>query len=124
MQPWKLLADPSGYIFTWLLGYSGGLGSIAGVLIADYWLVRRARLHLEDLYLPDGIYRYAGGWNWKAVAATLAGCALAWGGLVVDVLKPLYSYAWFVGFFAAGLLYWSLSTRRARPLPEVSPAAP
>src|SRR5207237_216607 len=37
IQPWKLLADPSGYIYTWLLGYSGGLGSIAGVLVADYW---------------------------------------------------------------------------------------
>ena len=59
MQPWKLLADPSGYIFTWLLGYSGGLGSIAGVLIADYWIVRRRQLRLEDLYLPDGVYRYA-----------------------------------------------------------------
>ncbi len=51
IQPWKLLADPSGYIFTWLLGYSGGLGSIAGVLIADYWIVRRKDLRLEDLYL-------------------------------------------------------------------------
>src|SRR5258708_32391626 len=63
MQPWKLLADASGYIFTWLLGYSGGLGSIAGVLIADYWLVRRRQLRLEDLYLPQGEYRYKGGWN-------------------------------------------------------------
>ena len=53
-MPWKLLADPSGYIFTWLLGYSGGLGSIAGVLIADYWVVRKKQLRLEDLYLPDG----------------------------------------------------------------------
>ncbi len=105
MQPWKLLADPSGYIFNWLLGYSGGLGSIAGVLIADYWLVRRRRLALEDLYLPDGRYRYDGGWNWRAVIATLAGCALAWSGLVIPALKPLYSYAWFVGFFVAGLLY-------------------
>ena len=60
IQPWRLLADPSGYIFTWLLGYSGGLGSIAGVLIADYWIVRRRELQLEDLYLPDGVYR---GWN-------------------------------------------------------------
>ena len=111
MQPWKLLADPSGYIFQWLLGYSGGLGSIAGVLVADYWLVRRKELSLEDLYLPDGAYRYRGGWNWKAVSATAIGCALAWGGLVFPPLKPLYSYAWFVGFFAAGLLYWALSSR-------------
>ena len=119
MQPWRLLDDPSQYIFTWLVGYSGGLGSIAGVLIADYWILRRKRLRLEDLYRPDGAYRYRGGWNPKAVAATIVGCALAWGGLVVPALKPLYSYAWFVGFFAAGLLYWLLSApaaRRAEPL--------
>jgi NCS1 family nucleobase:cation symporter-1 len=105
MQPWKLLADPSGYIFTWLLGYSGGLGSIAGVLIADYWLVRRTRLRLEDLYMPDGSYRYASGWNPAAVMATLVGCALAWGGLIVPALEPLYNYAWFVGFAAAFAVY-------------------
>jgi NCS1 family nucleobase:cation symporter-1 len=122
MQPWKLLADPSGYIFQWLLGYSGGLGSIAGVLVADYWLVRKQELSLEDLYLPDGAYRYRGGWNWKAVAATLVGCALAWGGLVFPPLKPLYSYAWFVGFFAAGLLYWALSVG-AGPARVAAPVA-
>jgi NCS1 family nucleobase:cation symporter-1 len=115
MQPWKLLADPSGYIFLWLLGYSGGLGSIAGVLIADYWLVRRKELVLEDLYLVHGAYRYGSGWNWKAVVATVVGCGLAWGGLVVPSLKPLYSYGWFVGFLASGLLYWALSAR-ARPV--------
>jgi NCS1 family nucleobase:cation symporter-1 len=112
MMPWRLLADPSGYIFNWLLGYSGGLGSIAGVLIADYWLVRGTRLELEDLYLPDGAYRYRSGWNWNAVVATAAGCALAWGGLVVPLLKPLYSYAWFVGFLVAGAVYYVLQVRR------------
>ena len=105
IQPWKLLADPSGYIFTWLLGYSGGLGSIAGVLIADYWILRRCELSLEDLYLADGVYR---GWNWRAIGATAIGCALAWVGLVVPALKPLYDYAWFVGFFAAGASYVAL----------------
>jgi nucleobase:cation symporter-1, NCS1 family len=106
IQPWKLLADPSGYIFTWLLGYSGGLGSIAGVLIADYWVVRRRQLQLEDLYLMSGAYR---GWNWRAIAATIAGCALAWGGLIIPVLKPLYDYAWFVGFFVAGGVHLALA---------------
>ena len=114
MQPWKLLADPSGYIFTWLLGYSGGLGSIAGVLIADYWIVRRTAVRLEDLYLPDGRYRYSGGWNSKAVIATLVGCALAWGGLVVPVLKPLYDYAWFVGFGAAFAVYVAIMGRTVK----------
>jgi NCS1 family nucleobase:cation symporter-1 len=110
MQPWRLLADPSGYIFTWLVGYSGGLGSIAGVLIADYWFVRKRRLSLVDLYLPDGAY---GGWSIPAVVATLAGCALAWGGLVFAPLRPLYDYGWFVGFLAAALIYLVLKRRPA-----------
>ena len=114
IQPWKLLADPSGYIFTWLLGYSGGLGSIAGVLITDYWLIRGRELRLEDLYLVDGAYRYGGGWHWRAIVATIGGCALAWGGLVVPPLRPLYDYAWFVGFLVAGSVYWLLRPRGRR----------
>ena len=121
MQPWRLLADPSQYILTWLVGYSGGLGSIAGVLIADYWIIRRADLDLEGLYLTDGAYRYSSGWNFKAVTATLLGCALAWGGVVLTwmsqalsspwlstlggALMPLYDYAWFVGFGVAFIVH-------------------
>ncbi len=108
MQPWRLLADPNGYIFAWLLGVSGALGSVAGVLIADYWLVRRTRLALADLYLPTGAYRYRGGVNWIAVAATLLGCALVILGKVAKPLAPLFDYAWFVGFFVAGGAYWLL----------------
>ena len=115
IQPWKLLADPSGYIFTWLLGYSGGLGSIAGVLIADYWFVRGRELRLEDLYLPDGVYR---GWNIRAIAATAIGCALAWGGLIVPALKPLYDFAWFVGFFASAIAHIALAPCGATPAPQ------
>jgi len=109
MMPWKLLADPSGYIFAWLLGYSGGLGSIAGVLIADYWLVRHKELQLGDLYRERGAYRYSGGWNWRAVVATLAGCFFAWIGIFVKSLHPMYDYAWFVGFGVAFGLYWVFS---------------
>ncbi len=114
MCPWKLLADPSGYIFTWLVGYSGGLGSIAGVLIADYWIIKKKRLDLADLYRTDGRYAYGvadgdrfkgNGINGVAVGATLAGCALAWVGAFVPALKPLYDQAWFVGAFSAGGLY-------------------
>jgi len=111
IQPWRLLADPSGYIFNWLLGYSGGLGSIAGVLIADYWLVRRNQLALEDLYLLDGRY---GRWNWAGIAATLAGCAIAWGGLFWGPLRPLYDYAWFVGFSVALVTYLLLARSTGR----------
>jgi nucleobase:cation symporter-1, NCS1 family len=115
MQPWRLLADPSGYIFVWLVGYSGGLGSIAGVLIADYWLVRRRQLTLGDLYRTKGDYTYRAGWNWRAVIATLLGCALAWGGqilawfgITVGWLLTLYPYAWFVGFGVAAITHFLL----------------
>lgn len=108
MQPWRLLADPSGYIFNWLLGYSGGLGSIAGVLIADYWLIRNTQLKVDDLYRTEGEYSYARGWNWRAVVATLLGCGLAWIGLVIPLLRPLYDYAWFIGLFVSGLTYYIL----------------
>ncbi len=111
IQPWRLLADPSGYIFGWLLAYSGGLGSIAGVLIADYWIVRKTDLRLEDLYLTDGAYRYRAGWHLPGVVATLAGCAAAWGGLVVPVMRPLYDYAWFVGFGVSLAAYLALARR-------------
>ena len=120
IQPWRLLADPSGYIYTWLLGYSGGLGSIGGVLVVDYWIVRRCELHLEDLYLADGEY---GGWNLRAIAATAVGCFLAWGGVVIPVLKPLYDYAWFVGFFAAGAAHYAMAPRH-RENPSAVKALP
>ena len=113
MQPWKLLADPSGYIFTWLLGYSGGLGSIAGVLIADYWIVRRTAVALEDLYLTDGGIAMPAAGTARRSSPRSSGCALAWGGLVVPALKPLYDYAWFVGFAAAFGVYVALMGRRA-----------
>jgi NCS1 family nucleobase:cation symporter-1 len=109
MQPWKLLADPTGYIFNWLLGYSGGLGSIAGVLIVDYWIVRKRELSVRDLYLRDGIY---GEWNWSGIIATLLGCAAAWIGLVVPALRTLYDYAWFVGFAVSFAVYYGLALTR------------
>ena len=103
MMPWKLMADPKGYIFQWLLGYSGGLGSIAGVLVCDYWLVRHKRLVLADLYRPDGTYPRVA---WAGIVSTLVGCFLAWIGLVVTPLRPMFDYAWFVGALGSGVTYW------------------
>jgi nucleobase:cation symporter-1, NCS1 family len=120
MLPWKLLSDFSAYIFGWLVGYSALLGPIAGVMIADYFLVRHARLKVDDLYRRGGIYEYEGGVNWHAVMALAAGIAVALLGLVVPALRWLYDYAWFVGFGVAGLLYVILMQRVTAPavLPE------
>jgi nucleobase:cation symporter-1, NCS1 family len=108
MMPWKLIADPSGYIFKWLLGYSGGLGAIAGVLVVDYWVIHKKQLVLPDLYRRIGAYTFYKGFNFAAIGATVVGCFLAWVGLVFDPLKVLFDYAWFVGAFGAGGVYWVL----------------
>ncbi|HEY9685287.1 MAG TPA: NCS1 family nucleobase:cation symporter-1 [Oculatellaceae cyanobacterium] len=108
MQPWKLVADPQGYIFKWLVGYSGGLGSIAGVLIVDYWVIRNRKLCLPHLYLSDGDYKYASGWNWRAAVATILGCAISWAGAFYPAMKPIYDNAWFVGFTVSGVIYLAL----------------
>ncbi|HEY8171821.1 MAG TPA: NCS1 family nucleobase:cation symporter-1 [Dehalococcoidia bacterium] len=122
MMPWRLLADPKGYIFVWLLMYSGALGSIAGVLIADYWIIRRKNLVLGDLYRPSGEYTYASGWNWRAVAATLIGSFFAVIGFFVPAFKVLYDYAWFVGFGLAFLVYIVLMKILPVPQSDLVPA--
>jgi NCS1 family nucleobase:cation symporter-1 len=108
MMPWKLLGDFSDYIFGWLVGYSGLLGPIAGIMIADYFLLRKCDLDVDALYHSDGKYSYTRGVNWNAIVALAAGIAVALIGLVVPSLRWLYYYAWFVGFFVAGGLYLAL----------------
>ncbi len=73
VTPWKLLASTNGFIFTWLTGYGALLGPIAGILIADYWLVRGTHMAVDDLFVTDGRYRYRGGWNPVALIAFAAG---------------------------------------------------
>jgi len=105
MMPWRLLTDFSSYIFGWLVGYSGLLGPIAGVMIADYFVIRHCTLKVDDLYMRGGAYEYSSGVNWRAVAALAAGIAVALLGLAVPPLRFLYDYAWFVGFGVSGALY-------------------
>ncbi len=108
MQPWKLLESHGTYIFGWLVGYSSLLGPIAGVMIADYFVVRKKIIAVEDLYRRGGFYEFTRGTNWRAIAALGAGIGVALVGLVVPALRPLYDYAWFVGFGVAFLVYLAL----------------
>ena len=107
-QPWKLLANYSNYIFGWLLGYSGFLGPIAGVMICDYFVVRKKIILVEDLYQRRGFYEFSSGINWRGMAALAAGAGVAFIGLVVPTLRVLYDYAWFVGFAASFVVYWAI----------------
>jgi len=113
MQPWKLMADYGSYIFGWLVGYSGFLGPIAGVLICDYFVIHKKLLLVEDLYQRHGRYEYSSGFNWTAVAALAAGAAVAFVGLVFPPLRVLYNYAWFVGFLVSFFAYFALMNRVA-----------
>src|SRR5271155_2921924 len=106
MQPWKLLANYGSYIFGWLVGYSGFLGPIAGVLICDYFVIRKKNLSTQDLYQRNGLYEFSHGINWRAVAALAAGAGVAFVGLFVPALRVLYNYAWFVGFAVSFFTYF------------------
>lgn len=114
--PWKLMADPNGYIFTWLIAYSSLLGPIGGILIADYYFIRRQKLIAEELYKENGLYHFKNGFNRIAVIALIIGILPNLPGFLLQVklisteafpawISNLYNYAWFVGFFVSGISY-------------------
>lgn len=109
IMPWKLLADPSGYIFNWLDTYSGILGPIAAILICDYWIICRRKIKLADLFKTDGAYSYTNGYNYSAIFSLAAGIVVALIGKVVPALAVLANYAWFLGFGISFVVYYALS---------------
>jgi NCS1 family nucleobase:cation symporter-1 len=117
MMPWEMLKNADRYI-GWLVGYAGSLGAIAGVLIVDYWLLRKRTLDLASLYLTEGTYTYRSGYNGKAIAATLIGAVFAFAGAFWDPLRPIYNWSWFVGFGLAGGLYWVMMRGTIPPPPQ------
>lgn len=120
--PWKLIADPNGYIFTWLIAYSSLLGPVGGIMIVDYFFIRKKNLVAEDLYKHNGVYGYNNGINYNAIVALLLGIVPNIPGFlmaikVLDVnsmpswITGLYNYAWFVGFGVSGIVYWMAMKR-------------
>lgn len=122
MMPWQLMSSMGAYIFTWLIGYSGLMGAIGGILICDYWILRRRHLQLDHLFRTDGIYSYHGGVNWRALAALVIAiapvvpgflrAATTPGGQVANpgIFDNLYTYAWFVTFGLAFVVYYVLES--------------
>ncbi|MCO4769722.1 MAG: NCS1 family nucleobase:cation symporter-1 [Deltaproteobacteria bacterium] len=112
--PWKLIESTGGYIFTWLIGYSALLGPIGGILIVDYFLIRKTEFDLNGLYRKDGPYWYSGGFNPVAIGSfviavlpNIPGFLVAAGAMdsAAPIFTTIYTYAWFVGFLLAGALY-------------------
>ena len=115
LMPWKLLADYKTFILGWLGGYAAFLGPVAGIMICDYFVIRRRILLLDDLYLRQGAYEYSGGFNWLALTALAAGAGTALVGLAIPSLRTLYGYSWFVGFVISFVLYYGLMQLRKQP---------
>jgi nucleobase:cation symporter-1, NCS1 family len=126
MMPWKLYSDAVAYIFTWLIGYSSLMGAVGGILIADYWVIRRQKLNLRALFEPEGEYSYKNGVNRHAVLALVLSiapvvpgflrAATTPGGQVPNpgLLDHLYTYAWFVTFTLSSVIYLALMMRSPR----------
>jgi NCS1 family nucleobase:cation symporter-1 len=111
------VADPSGYIYNWLIGYSALLGPVGGIMIIDYYFVRKQKLEAAGLYSYTGNYNYGNGFNANAIIALLIGVLPNIPGFLLQVkiisgdvfpswVSELYNYAWFVGFFVSGFVYW------------------
>jgi NCS1 family nucleobase:cation symporter-1 len=108
MMPWKLMSTFGSYIFGWLVGYSGLLGPVAGIMVTDYFLIRGTRLDIYSLYHRNGPYEYKRGINPRALVALAAGVIIALIGLVIPEIRFLYDYAWFAGFFLSAAVYYTL----------------
>lgn len=116
IMPWKLMASSHNYL-GWLVDYSGLLGPVAGIMVADYFLVRHKHLIVDELYRRGGFYEYRNGFNGASIVALVTGIAAALVGRFVPSLAPLFTMAWFVGFFLSGGLYYLLMMgRRAQPV--------
>lgn len=121
--PWKLIADPNGYIFTWLIAYSSLLGPVGGIMIVDYFFIKKQQLLVNDLYSHQGIYGYGKGYNNIALIALLLGVLPNVPGFLLQIkvisatafpewISHLYNYAWFVGFAVSGVIYWLLMKQK------------
>jgi NCS1 family nucleobase:cation symporter-1 len=134
MMPWRLYSDAAAYIFTWLIGYSSLMGALGGILIADYWIVRRQQLAVRELFLLEGRYSYINGVNWRAIAALLIAvlpvvpgfirATTTPGGQVPNptLLDTLYTYAWFVTFILSFTAYLVLMRTRPVEVPAEAPS--
>jgi NCS1 family nucleobase:cation symporter-1 len=112
MQPWRWLESQGSYVMGWLVGYSSFLGPIAGVMIADYFIIRKRVIVTDDLFKRGGIYEFSAGFNGRAITALAAGILVALIGLKVSALHSLYQYAWFVGFGVSFFVYLALMPRQ------------
>lgn len=131
IMPWKMIESSGGYIFTWLGGYGALLGPVLGIMIADYWFIRRTQIDVKELYSLDGPYRYQNGWNPAALIAFVIAVVPNVPGFlasafpqtfagVPSAFKEIYNYAWFVGVFLSVAVYLPLMSKERRRVSELA----
>lgn len=111
IQPWRLLASAGSYVFTWLNTSADLLGPVAGIMIADYWFLRRRELSAPDLYRADGLYRYTKGFNLHTIAALAIGIVASLIGRWVPPLHLFSDLGWVTGFLVGGGAYLLFGAR-------------
>ncbi len=129
MMPWYLYNNLAAYTFTWLIGYGALLGPIAGIMLCDYYALRRTRLSLRALYDPSGGGVY-GRWNWAAIVALVVAVAPNVPGFVNALagargdprpfpafFDSIYAYAWFIGVGLGAAVYLALMRGRKGLIP-------
>ncbi|KAL6300389.1 permease for cytosine/purines, uracil, thiamine, allantoin-domain-containing protein [Sparassis latifolia] len=117
MLPWNLLKSSNSFT-NYLSAYSVFLSSIAGVMITDYYVIRKGHYRIKDLYRTsrDGWYWYTFGVNFRAYAAYISGILInvvgfagATGRSVPLAATRIYQLAFFTGFGVSALVYWGLN---------------
>jgi NCS1 family nucleobase:cation symporter-1 len=130
--PWDIIAN-AGALLSFLSGYSCFMGPLAGVMCSDYYLVRKGKLNVKEMYNPFGIYRYSGGWNWRAFVAFFIPVSVLVPGLSYSIdpvhvkvnrgILHLYSFSWLFGILVAALIYYVICTCISPPIASFSAEA-
>ncbi|MCJ1380444.1 hypothetical protein MMC17_003548 [Xylographa soralifera] len=115
--PWNIITDAAG-LLAFLSGYSCIMGPMAGVIVSDYYLVKKRKLDVHELYRDRGIYWYSHGWNWRAYLALVIGFAPLVPGFAKSIAPTLdvggawkiYTFAWIYGFFMCLGSYYIICT--------------
>ncbi|KZM22184.1 nucleobase transmembrane transporter [Ascochyta rabiei] len=126
VQPWQLINRATTFIAV-LSSFSVFLAPIVGIMATDYYLLRKGKIRLSHLYkTTDSCYYFQAGFNWRAIAAWICGCAPTIGGLIVTVrgdmsppraLVQLYYMAFLIGFFISAVIFYSLNL--VSPVPDM-----
>jgi cytosine/uracil/thiamine/allantoin permease len=115
--PWNIIKNAAG-LLAFLSGYSCLMGPLAGTMVCDYYLIKKRKLDIDQLYTDRGIYWYSGGWNWRAYVSFILGFAPLLPGFAKSIEPTLnvggawkiYSFAWIFGFFLSLSVHYVICT--------------